>query len=160
MTRPAFNYRAFVTGWRAICQSRNLDPRTGYPAQTEAVYRFDANGRRYLDRVPVLPDPAPECLCDEDNPTWWQLPLLWADQGAAHSSVEAEALASIAAQARRIAGVPEPETVADAVRAAWDEDGARRERQLSMPLRELHMARGEIVDLVAGVRMLVPIKVA
>jgi hypothetical protein len=94
------------------------------------------------------------------DPLWWAQLGLWDDPGAAHSSVEAEAIASIAAQARRIAGVAEPETVADAVRAAWDEDGARREHQLSMPLRELHRARGEIVDLVAGVRMLVPIKVA
>ena len=94
------------------------------------------------------------------DPLWWARVELWSDPGAAHSVVEAEAIASIAAQSRRIAGVAEPETVADAVRAAWDEDGARREHQLSMPLRELHLKRGEIVDLVAGVRMLVPIKVA
>ena len=100
-----------------------------------------------------------EPLIETGTPWWARDPGMW-ENGPNASSVEAEALASIASQARRIAGVPEPETVADAVRAAWDEDGARRERQIAMPLRELHMARGEIVDLVAGVRMLVPVKVA
>lgn len=95
-----------------------------------------------------------------DDPRWWARdPAMW-ENGPNASSVEAEALANIAAEVRRIAGVPEPETLADAVRAVWDEDGERRMRQLALPLRELHAARGEVVEMVAGVRMIVPIKVA
>lgn len=169
MTRRPFNYRAYVAGWRAICLSRNLDPRTGHAAQTEAVYRYDDGGRRYLDRVPVLPDPAPECLCDESSPAWWAQLGLWDDPGAAHSPVEAEAIASIASQARRIAGVPDEQApgvdyaIRPSVRAeiaSLAEDGAGRDRQIVMPLREMYAARGEMVDTILGVRMIVPIKAA
>lgn len=160
MTRPAFDYRALIVEWRARCRQEGLDPRTGCPLEMEAVYRLDDRGRRVIARIPVLPDPPPEPLCDPASVTWWVQPDLFAEIGDNHSTVEAEAFANIAAEVRRIAGVPEPETVADAVRAIWQEDGERRERQIAMPLRELHAKRGEIVELIVGVRMLVPVKVA
>lgn len=174
MTRPAFNYREYVAGWRAICQSRRLDPRTGYALETETVYRFDTNGHRTMDRVPVLSDPEPECLVDEANANWWVTTSLWSEIGPNHSAVEAEALASIAAQVRRIAGVPDVEAagveaagvdyaIRPSVRAeiaALADDGAGRPVQAIMPLRDIHAKRGETVMEVAGLRMLVPVKVA
>jgi hypothetical protein len=128
LTRRPFNARALIAGYRAACIAADIDPATGNP-------------------------------CANDDPGWWARDyLMWQDPGPAHSPVEAEALASIAAQVRRIAGVPEPETVEDAVRAAWDEDAERRSRQIALPLRELHAARGETVEMIVGVRMLVPVQ--
>jgi hypothetical protein len=128
LTRRPFNARALIAGYRAACIAADLDPATGNP-------------------------------CANDDPGWWARDyLMWQDPGPAHSPVEAEALASIAAQVRRIAGVPEPETVEDAVRAIWDEDAERRSRQIALPLRELHAKRGETVELIVGVRMLVPVQ--
>jgi hypothetical protein len=127
LTRPAFNYRAFVTRWRALAADHGIDTRTGEP-------------------LPVAGRP------------WWVQLDLWTEVGDNASVVEAEAFANIAAEVRRIAGVPEPETVADAVRAIWQEDGERRERQIAMPLRDLHAARGETVEMIVGVRMLVPVQ--
>jgi hypothetical protein len=130
MTRRPFNTRAFIAGYRAACIAADLDPATG-----------NANANA--------------------DPDWWARDyLMWQDPGPAHSVVEAEALASISAQVRRIAGVPEPETVEDAVRAAWDEDAERRSRQIALPLREIHAARGETVEMIVGLRMLVPVKTA
>lgn len=162
--RP-FNYRRFLADYRAACITNGLNPRTGYPLETEAIYRQDDQGRRVLVRIPVLPDPEPEVLCDPASPTWWANPAFFNDAGPAHSSVEAAAISSIARQARAIAGVPEPVATATdlpptmaARLTELAEDGARRLHQLELPLRELHAMRGETVELVAGQRMLVPIR--
>ena len=101
------------------------------------------------------------------DPLWWARVELWSDPGAAHSVVEAEAIASIAAQSRRIAGVAEAEApgvdyaIRPSVRAeiaSLAEDGAGRLVQL--PLREIHRRQGVVVEEVLGVRMTIPIKVA
>lgn len=138
MTRRPFNRAALLAGYRAACIAADINPADGNP---------NANA----------------------DPLWWAQLGLWDDPGAAHSSVDAEALASIASQARRIAGVPETEApgvdyaIRPSVRAevaALAGDGAGRDRQIGMPLREMYAARGETVELVAGIRMIVPIKAA
>jgi hypothetical protein len=137
MTRRPFNARALIAGYRAACIAADLDPASGNPR---------AN----------------------DNPRWWVQLDLWTEIGDNHSSVEAEALSNIAAEVRRIAGVPWPEApgvdyaIRPSVRAeiaSLAEDGAGRDRQIVMPLREMYAARGEMVDTILGVRMIVPIDV-
>lgn len=128
MARKPFDYSAFVAGWRELCADHGLDPRTGQ-------YTY------------------------ADDPRWWAKdPLMWTDAGPAHSIVERDAIASIAAQARAAHGLAEPKTLADIVQEAWREDGAARSRQLVLPLRELHLRRGVTVEEVAGLRMEVLIK--
>lgn len=138
MTRPAFNRAAFVAAYRKACIEADHDPATGNP---------NANS----------------------DPMWWARDLSMWENGPNHSAVEAEALASIAAQVRRIAGVPEVEAagvdyaIRPSVRAeiaALADDGAGRPVQAIMPLRDIHAKRGETVMEVAGLRMLVPVKVA
>jgi len=101
-----------------------------------------------------------------DDPHWWADPALWAECGRNHSSVEADALRSIAAQARAIAGVKEEPTLVQrmaaefraVVKEALEED--RAARRADLPLRQLHALRGETVIDIEGMRVLVPIKVA
>jgi hypothetical protein len=139
MTRRPFNAAAFLAGYRAACIEADFDPLTGNPNA---------------------------CA----DPLWWARdPALWNDPGPAHSSVEAEALASIAAQVRRIAGVPDAEApgadyaIRPSVRAeiaSLAEDGAGRLVQGVLPLRDIHRRQGVVVEEVLGVRLIVPIKVA
>ena len=104
-----------------------------------------------------------------DDPHWWANPALWTESGRNHSSTEAAALASIAAQARRARGVERPksnieifgevflEGAADrhaATAARRAEIEARRARR-DLPLRERYAAEGKTVEEVAGKRMLV-----
>lgn len=164
----AFDYRAFVQGWRRLCAQRGLDAKTGYTLETVCEYRLDERGVRRMVRVPVHPDAEPECLVDEASPTWWQMPVLWESPGSAHSVVEAEAFRNIAADARAIHRLAEPPTLEEAmtrefrllvrevlteeVRAGWPV-------QLPLiPLRTMYTKRGETVEEVAGLRMIVPIR--
>lgn len=162
MTTPRrpFDYAAFRARYRSALITHGLNPRTGLPAEVETVYRVDEAGRRTLARIPVLPDAEPERLCDPSDPMWWAKADLWAEIGPNHSSVEAAALSSIARQARAISGVPEPQTVDQAVREAWEADGADRMVQIPLPLRDIHKARGVEVVTLNGLRIEVPIKVA
>nr|WP_295383686.1 hypothetical protein [Pseudoxanthomonas sp.] len=148
MTARRFAYRAFVAGWRELAAARELDARTGLARETVWEYRLDARARRVLVRVPVQPDPEPACLVDEDSATWWAVPALWAEVGPNHSSVEAEALASIAAQARAAAGQPEPQTISDVVREALAELRAERAAQHTISLADLHARRGARVEYI------------
>jgi hypothetical protein len=136
--RRTFNRTAFLAGYRAACIAADLDPATG-----------NANANA--------------------DPRWWARDCsIWAEIGPNASVVEAEAFASIASQVRRIAGVPDVTTEAEyrlrpsmqAEVNALAEDGANAMHQTIMPLRELHAKRGEVVQDVIGIRMLVPIKVA
>lgn len=114
-------------------------------------------------------DPASGNPRSNADPLWWARdPAMW-ENGPNASVVEAEALASIAAQVRRIAGVPEIEAagvdyaIRPSVRAevaALAEDGAGRPVQAIMPLIDIHRRQGVVVEDVLGVRMTVPIKVA
>lgn len=141
MTTPRrpFNRAAFLAGYRAACEAQAVDPATGNPAAW-------------------------------DDPDWWlRDPAIWQECGPNHSSTEAAALASIAAQARRARGVERPksnieifgevflEGAADrhaATAARRAEIEARRARR-DLPLRERHAAEGKTVEEVAGKRMLV-----
>lgn len=97
---------------------------------------------------------------------WWAVIEYWQDSGPSRSRVEADALRSIAAQARAIAGVKEEPTLVQrmaaefraVVKEALEED--RAARRADLPLRELHALRGETVIDIEGMRVLVPIKVA
>jgi hypothetical protein len=128
--------RAYLDAYRARCVERDLDPATG----NQRVFAW------------------PEERKQPHGRPWWAGVDVFAEIGVNHSTVEAEAFAGLASQVRRIAGVPEPETVADAVRSAWLTDGAERMHQMAMPLRDIHRRRGEIVETILGVRMTVPIK--
>lgn len=166
MARARFCYREFVATWRELCSQRGLDPRTGYALETVWEYRLDERGQRRMVRVPATPDPDPELLCDPASPTWWQLPLLWADPGKARSRVEADAILSLAAQSR--AGVPilrtypeAPGLISDVFRDWHTERRAQlveRYEQAMLPLRELYARRGEEVITLEGIRIVVPIK--
>jgi hypothetical protein len=134
--RRTFNCGAFLAGYRAACIAADLDPATG-------------NARA------------------NDDPRWWARDCsIWAEIGPNASTVEAEAFASIASQVRRIAGVPDVTTEAEyrlrpsmqAEVIALAEDGSNAMHQTIMPLRELHAKRGEVVEAILGVRMLVPIR--
>lgn len=100
------------------------------------------------------------------DPRWWINPAYWMDAGPAHSVVERDAIASIAAQARAAYGLKAPPTLEQVmaaefravVKEALEEDRAAKRREL--PLRELHALRGETVIDIEGMRVLVPIKVA
>jgi hypothetical protein len=128
MPRRPFDYKAFVAGWRAIAADHGIDPVSGQ-------YNY------------------------ADDAGWWKRdPLMWIDQGPAHSCVERDAISSIATQARAAHGLAEPRTLADVVQDAWREDGASRSRQLVMPLRELHAKRGLTIETIAGMRLEVAIK--
>lgn len=157
MTIRAFDYRAFRDGWRKLAAAHGLDHRTGCPLEMETVYRLDERGRRVMARIPILPDPPPEPLCDPASVTWWQQLPLWSEIGPNASVVEAEALASIAAQVRRIAGVPKPETLEVAMTREFRQI-VREVLTDEIPLRELHRRRGMIVEDVLGVRMEIPLK--
>jgi hypothetical protein len=128
--------RAYLDAYRARCVERDLDPATG----NQRVFAW------------------PEERKQPHGRPWWAGVDVFSEIGPNASTVEAEAFASIASQVRRIAGVPEPETVADAVRAAWVTDGAERMHQMIMPLREKLASRGETIDTILGVRMVVPIR--
>lgn len=138
MTTPRrpFNRAAFLAGYRAACEAQAVDPATGNPAAW-------------------------------DDPHWWANPGLWTESGRNHSSTEAAALANVAAQARRAAGIRPALLLADlttadlttVVREYMHEEYDRR-RSADLSLRELHALRGEMVDTILGVRMLVPIKKA
>jgi hypothetical protein len=134
--RRTFNYRAFVAEWRELCAVQRIDPASGNPL-------------------------------GYDDPRWWARDCsIWSEIGPNASTVEAEAFASIASQVRRIAGVPDVTTEAEyrlrpsmqAEVIALAEDGANAMHQTIMPLRELHAKRGEVVEAILGVRMLVPIR--
>jgi hypothetical protein len=136
LTRRTFNYRQFVAEWRELCSVQHIDPASGNPL-------------------------------GYDDPRWWARDFtIWAEIGPNASTVEAEAFASIASQVRRIAGVPDVTTEAEYVLRpsmqaeviALAEDGAQSMHQTIMPLRELHAKRGEVVEAILGVRMLVPIR--
>jgi hypothetical protein len=129
--------RAYLDAYRARCVERDLDPATG----NQRVFAWPEERKQPCGRP------------------WWAGVDVFAEIGVNHSTVEAEAFAAIASQVRRIAGVPEPETVADAVRAAWVTDGAERMHQIELPLREIHRRRGETVQELVGIRMLVPIRI-
>ncbi len=100
------------------------------------------------------------------DPRWWINPAYWMDAGPAHSVVERDAIASIAAQARAAYGLKAPPTLEQVmtaefravVKEALEED--RAARRADLPLRELHALRGETVIDIEGMRVLVPIKVA
>lgn len=92
---------------------------------------------------------------------WWKDPEMWSDPGPAHSVVEAQAIASIAAQAR--AAAPPKLTTLEAIgliREVVAEMASERLVQQMLPLRELHARRGVEVAEVLGIRMEVPIRVA
>jgi len=131
LTPRRFDYRAFVTDWRSLAADHGLDPLTG-----EYTYA--------------------------DDPLWWaKRPEAWHDPGLAHSRVEAEAIRNIAAAARAAQGVKPAQTLAQAMTAEFRQivrEVLREEH--TIPLRELHARRGETVADVAGMRMIVPIKVA
>ena len=169
MTTPRrpFNYAQFVTRWRWLCDMYGLDAKTSYVLEYEWTYKLDDRGVRRLMRVPVAPEREPECLVDDQAGTWWANPALWTETGRNHSSTEAAALANVAAQARRAAGIRPALLLADlttadlttVVREYMHEEYDRR-RSADLSLRELHALRGEMVDTILGVRMLVPIKKA
>jgi len=103
-------------------------------------------------------DPATGNPAAWDDPHWWANPALWTETGRNHSSTEAAALANVAAQARRLANAPEPETLEVAM--------TREFRQIvrevlceELPLRELHRRRGVTVETIEGLRLEVPVKV-
>ena len=95
-----------------------------------------------------------------DDPHWWANPALWTESGRNHSSTEAAALASIAAQARRLANAPEPEALETRMAREFRQivREVLSEERAALPLRELHARRGVTVEEVAGQRMEVPIK--
>ena len=95
-----------------------------------------------------------------DDPHWWANPALWTGSGRNHSSTEAAALASIAAQARRLANAPEPEALETRMAREFRQivREVLSEERAALPLRELHARRGVTVEEVAGQRMEVPIK--
>jgi hypothetical protein len=129
--------RAYLDAYRARCAERDLDPATGGP------------------RVFAWP---PERQTEPGRP-WWADGSLWDEPGAAHSSTERDALASIAAQARAATGRPEPVTLA----AAMEREFRAIVREVfaeQIPLRELHRRRGVEVVMLEGVRMEVPVRVA
>ena len=136
--RPAFNYAAFLKGWRSLCADNAIDARTGEP------------------------------LACSDQLWWQKNPAVWAEIGPNASPTEAAAFQSIAAQARRLAGAPEvgaetgyalrPSMQAEI--AAMAVDGERRAVQMALPLRELYARRGETVEEILGQRMIVPINAA
>lgn len=98
------------------------------------------------------------------DPHWWADPALWAECGRNHSSVEADALRSIAAQARAIAGVKEEPSLVQrmaaefraVVKEALEED--RAARRADLPLRQLHALRGVEVIEIEGMRIEVALK--
>lgn len=176
MTR-SFCYRTFVAGWRAACAAQGLNPATGTPIELEAVYRTDLSGRRCIVRVPILPDPDPEPLCDPAARDWWAQPSLWDNAGPNHSATEAAALASIAAQCRAALPKSQQSLFTDQhaqeveydktslhdlpLRAVhWREDLPIAIDPHTTPLRVLHELRGVEVAELAGVRMEVPIRPA
>ena len=90
-----------------------------------------------------------------DDPHWWANPALWTESGRNHSSTEAAALASIAAQARRLANAPEPEALETRMAREFRQivREVLSEERAALPLRELHARRGakiEYVDIGAG----------
>jgi hypothetical protein len=92
---------------------------------------------------------------------WWAKPEIWADAGVHHSSTEAAAIRSIAAQAR--AAQPPRMTTLEAmtlVREVMTEMAAERMTQLILPLREMHARRGVEVITLEGVRLEVRKKTA
>jgi hypothetical protein len=127
------------------------------------VYAEFVQGWRALAAAHGLDAATGQSLASAD-PHWWRDPALWRDPGPAHSVVEREAIANIAAEARALAGQKPPETLAQAmtrefrqiVREAMTEAAQTRRRDL--PLRELHALRGVTVEEVAGQRMEVSLK--
>lgn len=105
-------------------------------------------------------DPATGNPAAWDDPHWWANPALWTESGRNHSSTEAAALASIAAQARRLANAPEPEALETRMAREFRQivREVLSEERAALPLRELHARRGVTVEEVAGQRMEVPIK--
>lgn len=105
-------------------------------------------------------DPATGNPAAWDDPHWWANPALWTETGRNHSSTEAAALASIAAQARRLANAPEPEALETRMAREFRQivREVLSEERAALPLRELHARRGVTVEEVAGQRMEVPIK--
>jgi hypothetical protein len=136
--------RAYLDAYRARCVERDLDPATG----NQRVFAWPEERKQPCGRP------------------WWAGVEQFAEIGPNASTVEAEAFASIASQVRRIAGVPDVTTESEYVLRpsiqaeviALAEDGANAMHQTIMPLRELHAKRGEVVQDVIGVRMLVPIR--
>jgi hypothetical protein len=136
--------RAYLDAYRARCVERDLDPATG----GQRVFAW------------------PEERKQPHGRPWWAGVDVFAEIGPNASTVEAEAFASIASEVGRIAGRPYVTTEAEyrlrpsmqAEVIALAEDGAQAMHQTIMPLRELHARRGEVVQDVIGVRMLVPIR--
>jgi hypothetical protein len=136
--------RAYLDAYRARCIERDLDPATG----GQRVFAWPEERKQPCGRP------------------WWAGVDVFAEIGPNASTVEAEAFAAIASQVRRIAGVPDVTTEAEYVLRpsmqaeviALAEDGANVMHQTIMPLRELHAKRGEVVEAILGVRMLVPIR--
>jgi hypothetical protein len=131
--------RAYLDAYRARCVERDIDPATGN------------------QRVFAWP---PERQTEPGRP-WWADGSLWDEPGAAHSSTERDALASIAAQAR--AAAPPRLTTLEAmtlVREVMVEMAAERITQMVLPLRELHARRGVEVITLEGVRLEVRKKTA
>jgi hypothetical protein len=136
--------RAYLDAYRARCVERDLDPATG----GQRVFAWPEERKQPCGRP------------------WWAGVDVFAEIGPNASTVEAEAFAAIASQVRRIAGVPDVTTEAEYVLrpsiaaevGAMAEDGANAMHQIVMPLREVHAKRGEVVDTILGVRMLVPIR--
>ena len=100
-------------------------------------------------------DPATGNPAAWDDPHWWANPALWTESGRNHSSTEAAALASIAAQARRLANAPEPEALETRMAREFRQivREVLSEERAALPLRELHARRGakiEYVDIGAG----------
>ena len=93
---------------------------------------------------------------------WWAKPDIWTDAGVHHSSTEAAAIRSIAAQARAAVGAAPAMTLEQAmtrefraiVREALAEDMALK------PLRDRMAAQGKTVETVNGVRLEAPLRVA
>jgi hypothetical protein len=136
--------RAYLDAYRARCIERDLDPATG----GQRVFAWPEERKQPCGRP------------------WWAGVDVFAEIGVNHSTVEAEAFAGLASQVRRIAGVPDVTTESEYVLRpsmqaeviALAEDGANAMHQMIMPLRELHAKRGEVVEAILGVRMLVPIR--
>jgi hypothetical protein len=136
--------RAYLDAYRARCVERDLDPATG----NQRVFAWPEERKQPCGRP------------------WWAGVDVFSEIGPNASTVEAEAFAAIASQVRRIAGVPDVTNEAEYVLRpsmqaeviALAEDGANAMHQTIMPLRELHAKRGEVVEAILGVRMLVPIR--
>lgn len=140
--RARFDYAAFVTEWRRLADAHGLAARTGQPLE-------------------------------HAGKPWWADAALWNDPGKSRSSTEATALAHIAAESRRVQGSERPKSNTElfwevftegagerraATIARREELLAARHRRHEESLREKYAGRGETVEEVEGVRMVVKMK--